>query len=67
MKVNAYIMYMFGKLSFNLYMQPKIISKCISLKTSKRQRHIYISDTENMVEIYIYGLYVSDRTLIKNA
>ena len=28
------------RLSFHLYMQPKIISKCISLMTSKRQRPI---------------------------
>ena len=43
-KVNAYM-------SFYLYMQPKFISKCITLMTSKRQRHTYISDTGNMVEI----------------
>ena len=39
------------RLSFYLYMQPKIISKCITLMTSKSQRHTYISDTGNMVEI----------------
>ena len=50
-KVNAYIMHIFGKLSFCLYMQPKIISKCISLMSSKRQRHTYISHSGNMAEI----------------
>ena len=50
-KVNAYIMHIFGKLSFYLYMQPKIISKCITFMSSKRQRHTYISHTGNMVEI----------------
>ena len=38
-------------LSFYLYIQPKIISKCITLMTSKRQRHTYISHTGNIVEI----------------
>ena len=50
-KVNACIMHIFGKISFHLYMQPKIISKCISLMTSKRPKHTYISHTGNMVEI----------------
>ena len=39
------------RLSFYLYVQPIIISKCITLMTSKRQRHTYISETGNMVEI----------------
>ena len=39
------------RLSFYLYMQPKIISKCIPLMSSKRQRHTYITHTGNMVEI----------------
>ena len=51
-KVNAYIMHIYlERLSFYLYMQPKIISKCITLMSSKRQRHTYISRTGNMVEI----------------
>ena len=51
-KVNAYIMHIYlERLSFYLYMQPKIISKCIILMSSKRQRHTYISHTGNMVEI----------------
>ena len=49
--VNAYIMHIFGKMSFYLYMQPQIISKCSTLMTSKRQIHTYISHTGNMVEI----------------
>ena len=44
-KVNTYM-------SFYLYMQqPKTISKCLTLMTSKRLRNTYISDTGNMVEI----------------
>ena len=39
------------RLSFYLYMQPKIISKCITLMSSQRQRHTYISHTGNMLEI----------------
>ena len=50
-KVNAYIMHIFGKIELYLYMQPKIISKCITFMTSKRQRHTYISHTGNMVGI----------------
>ena len=50
-KVNAYIMLNLERLSFYLYIQPKIISKCITLMSSKRQRHTYISHTGNMVEI----------------
>ena len=53
-KVNACIMYVciyLERLGFYLYMQPKIISKCITLMTSKRQRHTYISDTGNVAEI----------------
>ena len=50
-KINAYIMLLFGYLSFYLYMQPKIIAKCIILMTSNRQKHAYISYTGNMVEI----------------
>ena len=49
-KVNAYIMHL-ERLSFYRYMKPKIISKCITLMTSKRHRHTYISHTGNMVEI----------------
>ena len=45
-KVNGYIMYIFGKIELHLYMQPKIISKFISLMTSKRERHTYISTLE---------------------
>ena len=52
-KLNAYIMCICSeRFSFYLYMQPKIISKCITLMTSKGQRHTYISDTGNMVEIW---------------
>ena len=43
-KLNTYM-------SFYLYMQPKTISKYITLMTSKRLRNTYISDTGNMVEI----------------
>ena len=52
-KVNAYIMHIFGKIELlsRLYMQPKIISKCITLMSSKRQRHTNISHTGNIVEI----------------
>ena len=50
-KVNAYIMHIFGKIELLLILQPKIISKCITLMTSKRQRHAYISHIGNMVEI----------------
>ena len=50
-KVNVYIMYIFGRIELYLYMQSKIISKCITLMTTKRQRHTYISNTGNMVEI----------------
>ena len=50
-KVNAYIMHIFGNIEFYLYMQPKIISKCTTLMSSKRQRHTYISHTGYMVEI----------------
>ena len=46
-KVNAYIMHIFGEIE----LLSKIISKCITLMTSKRQRHTYISHTGNMVEI----------------
>ena len=49
--VNAYIMHIFGKIELYLYMQPKIISICIILMSSKRQRHTYISHTGNMAEI----------------
>ena len=31
------------RLSFYLYMQPKIISKCITLMSSKRQRHTFLA------------------------
>ena len=37
------------RLSFYLYIQHKIISKCITLMTTKRQRHTYISKTGNVV------------------
>ena len=50
-KVNAYIMHIFGKIELYLYMQPKIISKCITLMSSKWQRHTYLSHTGNMVGI----------------
>ena len=50
-KVNAYIMHIFGKIELYLYMQPKIISKCITLISPERQRHTYISHTGNMVEL----------------
>ena len=39
------------RLSFYLYMQPKIISKCITLMSSKRKRQTYKSHTGTMVEI----------------
>ena len=54
------------RLSFYLYMQPKIISKCITLMSFKRQRHTYISDTENGSNMTFMDL-VSDRTLVKIA
>ena len=41
-KVNAYIMHIFGKIELLLYMQPKIISNCVTLMSSKRQRHTYL-------------------------
>ena len=50
-KVNAYIMHISGKIEFSSKHAPKIISKCITLMTFKRQRHTYISHTGNMVEI----------------
>ena len=50
-KVNAYIMHIFGKTELLLYMQPKIISKYITLMSPKGQRHAYISHTGNTVEI----------------
>ena len=50
-KVNAYIIIYLERLSFHLYIQPKVISKCITLMTSKRQRNTFISHTRNMVEI----------------
>ena len=50
-KVNACIMHIFGKIELLSIHAPKIISKCISLMSSKRQRHTYISHTGNMVEI----------------
>ena len=40
-KVNAYIMYIFGKIE-----QPIFFSKCITLMTSKRQRHTYFRTLE---------------------
>ena len=46
------------RFGFYLYMQPKIISKCITLMASKRQRHT-ISDTGNM-----FMDLVSDRTFV---
>ena len=50
-KVNDSSFIYLERLSFYLYMQLKIISKCITLMTSKRQRHTYISNSGNMVEI----------------
>ena len=50
-KVSAYIMLYLERLSFYRYMQFKIILKYITLMTSKRQRHTYISHTGNMVGI----------------
>ena len=50
-KVNAYIMHIFGKIELLSIHETKIISKCITLMTSKGQRHTYISHTGNMVEI----------------
>ena len=49
-KVNTYIMHIFGKIGLLSNMQPKIISKCNTLVTSKRQIHTYKSHTGNMVE-----------------
>ena len=48
--VNTYNMYIFGKIELLLYTQPNIISKSITLMTSKMQSHTYISDTGNIVE-----------------
>ena len=50
-KVNRTSCLYLERLSFYLYMESKIISKCITLMVSKRQRHTYLSDTGNMVEI----------------
>ena len=50
-KVNEYIMHIFGKIELLSIHAPKIISKLITLMTSKRQRHTYISHTGNMAEI----------------
>ena len=47
-KLNGYIMHMFGKIDLYLYIQPKIISKCITLMTSKRQRHTYTENNKVM-------------------
>ena len=49
--VNAYIMYIIGKIELLSIHATLNILKCITLMTSKRQRHTYISDTGNMVEI----------------
>ena len=49
--VNAYIMHIFEKIVLLSIHATYIISKCITLMTSKRQRHTYISRTGNMVEI----------------
>ena len=38
-KVNAYIMHIFGKIELLSIHEQKIISKCIALMSSKRQRH----------------------------
>ena len=40
-KVNAYIMYMFGKIELLSIHATLNISKCITLMTSKGQRHTY--------------------------
>ena len=50
-KANAYIMHIFGKLEILSIYATFFFSKCITLMTSKRQRHTYISHTGNMVEI----------------
>ena len=51
-KVNAYIMYIFGKIMLSSIHATKFISKCISLMTSKRQRLTYILDTDNMEDLF---------------
>ena len=50
-KVNAYIMYIFGKIELLSIHAIYFFSKCITLMTSKRQRHTYIWNTGNMVEL----------------
>ena len=48
-KVNANMMYIFGKIELSSIHATKIIPKYIRLMTSKRQILTYISDTGNMV------------------
>ena len=50
-KVNAYIMHIFGKIELLSIHATLIISKFITLMSSKSQRHTYISHTGNMVEM----------------
>ena len=50
-KVNAYIMHIFAKIELLSIHATKNYFKCITLMSSKRQRHTYISHTGNMVEI----------------
>ena len=49
-KINACIMYIFGKIEL-LSIHAAFISQYITLITSMRQRHAYISDTGNMIEL----------------
>ena len=66
-KINAYTMYIFGKIELYLYLQPKIISKCITLMTYKRQRHtVYIAHWKYGRNMTFMDL-VSDRTLVTTA
>ena len=54
MEANPCIVYIYLYLeifNFYLYIQLKIISKCITFMTSQRQRNTDIPDTENMVEM----------------
>ena len=50
-KINAYVMHIFGKIELLSIHAVYFFSKCITIMTSKRQRHAYISDTGNRVEI----------------
>ena len=51
MKVNTYIKHIFGKVDLLSLHATLNCFKCIALMASKRQRHTYIPDTGNTVEI----------------